>query len=113
MSEPRGEICLEVGEEDMEILRKEAVDHLGVDVLTNEFHIAADVPKLLPDLEVLPSAFVVIDVQTNPLAFVVEDDVLIVAEGCFGLLVAPLSWFKGLHRLDLLELICFDDVLPA
>lgn len=113
MSEPRGEICLEVGEEDMEMLRKEAVDHLGVDVLTNQFHIAADVPKFLPDLEVLPSAFVVIDVQTNPLAFVVKDDVLIIAKGSFGFLVAPLSRLEGLHRLDLLELLCFDNVLPA
>lgn len=97
----------------MEMLREEAVDHLGVDVLTNQFHVAADVPKFLPDLEVLPPAFVVIDIQANPFALVVEDDVLIVAKGCFYLLVTPLSRLEGLHRLDLLELFCFDDILPT
>lgn len=95
------------------MLREEAVDHLGVDVFTDELHVAADVPELLTDLEVLAPAFVTIDVKANPFAFVVEDYVLIVAESCFGFLVAPLSRFEGLHRLDLLELLSFDDVLPS
>lgn len=97
----------------MEMLREEAVDHLGVDVFTDELHVAADVPELLTDLEVLAPAFVTVDVKANAFAFVVEDDVLIVAEGCFGFLVTPLSRLEGLHRLDLLEFLCFDDILPA
>lgn len=97
----------------MEMLREEAVDHLGVDVFTDELHVAADVPELLTDLEVLAPAFVTVDVQADPFALIVEDDVLIVAESCFGFLVTPLSRLEGLHRLNLLELLCFDDVLPA
>ena len=111
--ESGGEICFEVVEEGMEVLREQAVDHLCVDVFANEFHVAADVPEFLADLEVLEPAFVTIDVQTHSLAFIIEDDVLVVAEGCLCLLVAPFSRLEGLHWLYLLELLCLEDILPA
>lgn len=99
--------------EDMEVLGEFAVDHLRVDILAYQLHIATDVPELLPDLEVLAPTFVIIDVETYSLALVIEDDVLVVAQGCFCLLVAPFSWLKGLHRFDLIELLSLENLLPS
>lgn len=62
LAQPGGKLCFEVIEEDVEVLGEQAIYHLGVDVLAYEFHVTADVPEFLTDLEVLTPAFVTINI---------------------------------------------------
>lgn len=101
------------GEEGVKMGREVAVDHLCVDVLTDQLHVATDVPELLPDLEVFLLPLLLLDIQSYPSAPVVFHNVLVIFEGCSGFLVAPLSALKWLYGFDNLKVLHLQQSFPA
>lgn len=68
-----------------------AISHLNEDILADKFQVAADIPKLLSDLEIFLLAFLRDGIKFDSFAAVVVNYIFIVGQSCLCLLVAPSS----------------------
>ncbi len=79
-----------------------------------QLHIGTDVPKFMSDLKVLLLSFLAGQIKFDSFGIVIVNDVLIIDQGCFRLLIAPppqIYWLKWFDQLIIL--VKFIDLIPT
>lgn len=96
------------------VTRKQTVSHFTENILADKLHIGTDVPKFMSDLKVLLLSFLAGQIKFDSFGIVIVNDVLIIDQGCFRLLIAPppqIYWLKWFDQLIIL--VKFIDLIPT
>ena len=90
-----------------------AVPHFAENIFADKFHVTADVPELLTDIEVLFLSFFSREVKLKPFTAIVCHNSFIVGESSLGFFIVPPPNLDGLMRFDLVILIKVVKTLPV